>query len=403
LNPAPVDDFARALLALTPAESRKAMLRSLRFRPVSRPAAELAAGEGITAAPDGALQIAGAGSAWVIADGPARLRLGNPAKAPVEVQIVAGDFDQTVTVIDDKAVTLPACVDGPLSVRFRVGDGQPRRRLSVRLDDGVVQSGGAVLNAAWDAHDGFGPLEPAAPDQGLDGPFRWIEGRLARFGLQTPKAGHRRVTLRLRSLLEHQRVMVRIGGRTVADLAVEGGDIRRPVSVAFETRLAEGWNEVELRFLAEVTTPNRSLSAILEAVGLADARKESAPARTGWRDVDGYDFEEPPAPQFGLETAFRWRLPGARIAVSGEPPGRYRVAIRYRTALPGQTLTASARGAVLARHTAAEGRLDTDLILSFEVDLKDRPLEIALDVDQHMPGERPLAFIIQSVSVDRAI
>ena len=403
LNPAPIDDFARALLAVAPAEGLEALRRSLRFRPASPAAVALAAGDGASTQADGSVQIGGAGSAWLLTHGPARLRLRNPAKTPVDVRVVAGDFGQTVTVIDDKAITLPAGDGRPVEVRFQVGDGQARRRLSVRLDDGVARTIGAVLNAVWEAHDGFGVQEPAAPDQGLDAPFRWVEGRLARFGLQNPKAGRRRVTLRLRSLLEHQRVMVRIGGRTVADLAVEGGDIRRPVSVAFETRLAEGWNEVELRFLAEVTTPDRSLSAILEGVGLADARKEAAPVQTGWRDVDGYDFEEPPAPQFGLETAFRWRLPGARIAVSGEDPGRYRVTLRYRTALPGQTLIASARGAELARHTAVDGRLDTDLILSFEVDLKDRPLEIALDVDQHMPGERPLGFIIQSVSVDRTI
>lgn len=403
LDPAPIDGFARALLDLTPGEAREPVRRSLKFRPVSHGTAELAAGEGAGMGPDGALLIGGAGSAWLLAESPVRLRLRNPAKAPVDVRIVVGASDQTVTVIDDKAITLPANAGGPITVRLQVGDAQPKRRLSVQLDDGVAQSVGAALNAVWEAHDGFGPQEPASPDQGLDSPFRWIEGRLARFGLQNPKAGRRRVTLRLRSLLEHQRVMVRIGGRTVADLAVEGGDIRRPVSVALETRLAEGWNEVELRFLAEVATPTRNLSAILEGVGLADARKEAAPVQTGWRDVDGYDFEEPPAPQFGLETAFRWRLPGARIAVSGETPGRYRVTMRYRTALPGQTLTASARGMELARNTAAEGRLDTDLILSFEIELKDRPVEVALDVDQHMPGERPLGFIIQSVSVDRTI
>lgn len=403
LNAAPIDGFARALLDRVPTENIEGVRRTLRFRPTFQAVAEIAAGQGVSAGADGSLQIAGMGSVWLAAEEAIRLRLGNPAEAPVDVEVLAAGAGRVVTVVDDKTITFPAPPDGLGEIRFRVGDGEARRALSVRIDDGAGPAPVSALNAVWEAQDGFGPQEPASPDQGLDAPFRWVEGRMARFGLQNPEAGRRRVTLRLRSLLEHQRVMVRIGGRTVADLAVEGGDIRRPVSVAFDARLAEGWNAVELRFLTEVTTPDRALSAILDAVGLADTSREARATQTGWRDIDGYDFEEPPAPQFGLETAFRWRLPGARIAVFGETPGRYRVTLRYRTAVSGQTLTASARGAVLARNTAEEGRLDTDLILSFEVDLKHRPLEIALDVDQHMPGERPLCFIIQSVAVDRAI
>lgn len=396
VEPAPLDAFARAMLAAASEDGSAIARRALRFRALDPVGATLSAGPGAVAGGDG-LTVASDGLIYLTAPAAGAVRLRVVSDGAPSVIVSAGGDDQALDFARGKAiVTIAAPANQPVPVRIRQS-GEPST-LVVSLASGASVAG--AHDVAWEPQAGFGREEAAAPDIGLHAPFRWIEGRRARIGVLNDQAGWRRLLLRLRTLQPEQKVLIRAGGRMSAESLIEGGDLAHVLPVEAVIELPEGWSEIDLRFITAVDMPDRSLAAILDGVEISPAEAPEPEAGAGWQDLDGFDFEEPAVPQYGLEQAFRWRLPGARIAVRGERAGPHHVVIAYRTALPGQTLTARSAGRNLARNSAETGRLDIDERLAFTVDLGADPLEIALDADRYMEGDRPLGFIIQSVSVN---
>ena len=396
---APIDGFARLVLS-SAGEASTAIGRALRFRAIAAVRhTHLWAGVGVTVAA-GTFEIEGSGLLFlsVAGDGPVRLRLTVETSSVAAITLEEDGRRRSVEVSNQSVVTVEGRQDRPVAVRLEVPAGI---RLKVALADVSTPAVDIVEGAVvWEVGEGFGSEEPAAPEFGLNQPFRWVESRRARLTFLNPSAGWTCLTLRLRTLMTSQRIMIRIGDEVFKEADIAGGDIRSPVSTSAMVWLDEGLVAVELVFSSWATTPDRNLSAIVESLALAPTSPPPSETVATWRDLDGYDFEEQPAPQFGLMTAFRWRLPGARIAVAGQAPGRHHVIIRYRSALPGQVLTASHHGVELARNAAISGRLDTDEVLAFDINYDGDPVEISLDADKYMEGERPLGFVIQSVSVE---
>lgn len=276
----------------------------------------------------------------------------------------------------------------PLSVRVRLAASERQA------------TGDAFGQADWSPLNGFGPERAGSVSADIEGPFRWILGSQARLVLENRKRGWCRLTLRLRTEARGQRLMVVHAGRILTEAAVTATDLSQPIEVTILADLPAGPVELDLNFQS-LSVPADG-TAILEAVSLEASRAPRAGSDGRWQIVAGGDFEEPAAPQFGLDHPFRWCLQGCVVWVQPSRPGLSRVTLRYRTAFAGQVVQASLDGVELAQSEAAAGDLRRIEVFSFLVDLPAAGADVALAADVMASSGRHLAFIIEALAVAAA-
>lgn len=317
--------------------------------------------------------------------------------------LVAGaDIRELTTPGEHLVDVAPTGLAGLRRIELRIapmeaGGVQPKCFVAL-ADSEVLEASEDKTSGHWSAGEGFGPEQPPAPGVGLSQPYRWILGRHARLAVRNPAAGWRRLNLALRTETQKQRLMVMSEGRILAELPIQAKDLSRRIEVSALLEAPPGWCDFDLVFQSDEISANGS--AVLESASLGPARAPSGGPKGRWSVVAGIDFEEPAAPQFGLEEPFRWCLSGCQIFVQPPRAGRTRVTVAYRSAMPEQVITATVDKRILARSGPARGDLRQVETLTFETELPKGGADIGLEADRLLRSGRKLAFIIQAVTIE---
>ncbi|AQR60888.1 hypothetical protein BZG35_03880 [Brevundimonas sp. LM2] len=256
------------------------------------------------------------------------------------------------------------------------------------------------FDGLWRFGTGFSFEEAPVPDIGITKPYRWTDGRSASITVSSSVIANRTVRLRLRTFVLGQSIGVTFNGELIGWSIPLVGDLSQVQSITFRGDFRYGQNLLELvPAETHLDSGGRSLAFILEGVRIDAA--DPGPSIDGyarWTVLSGFhDWENPPHDGW-LAHPFRWTMPPeSTFEVVNHVQDATRMTIVYRSAVPGQVLTAlledvgSFDGVPHSGDLAQEGRLVIEHAFSAG------RYVIQLKSSEYLSGDRPIGVMIERI------